>query len=335
MKSIFLTQKEIHISRVYSDADKALLAKEYGLDAHAVYNKEAILANPDAFRGVEFIFSTWVMPTFTEEEIDTYLPNLKVIFYGAGSVRAFAFPFIKKGVKVLSAWLANAVPVAEYTVSQIILANKGFHLSMRLFDSPENHLPAQDFVNTFPGSFDAAVGLLGVGAIGSRVAELLKAYRVRVYAYDPFLSDEKARALGVEKASLAYIFENCQTISNHIANVPETVGMLNYDLFSRMKENATFINTGRGAQIVEADLIRALTEKPCRVAILDVTEPEPPVENSPLYTLKNVFLTAHIAGSLGQECFRMGEYITQEAMRFKRGETLRYEVSLKMLETMA
>ncbi|MFR1477023.1 MAG: NAD(P)-dependent oxidoreductase [Hydrogeniiclostridium mannosilyticum] len=68
-----------------------------------------------------------------------------------------------------------------------------------------------------------------------------------------------------------------QTISNHLANNPQTAGMLNYGLFRRMKPNATFINTGRGAQVVEADLVRA-EEEPGRTALLDVTDPVEPVD---------------------------------------------------------
>ena len=75
--------------------------------------------------------------------------------------------------------------------------------------------------------------------------------------------------------SLEEIFQECQTISKHIANNPQTVGMLDYHLFSQMRPDAAFINTGRGAQVVETDLVRALKEEPGRFALLDVTWPEP------------------------------------------------------------
>lgn len=137
------------------------------------------------------------------------------------------------------------------------------------------------------------------------------------------------------KNAREFIFKNCQTISNHIANIPETVGMIDYSLFSLMKDNATFINTGRGAQIVEADLIRAMKEKPDRTAVLDLTLPEPVENGSEFYSLKNVFLTPHIAGSSGKECERLGDYAAGEAMKYLKNQALSYEVTLKMLETMA
>ena len=146
---------------------------------------------------------------------------------------------------------------------------------------------------------------------------------------------KKAAELGVEKCELAELFERAFVVSNHLADNAQTKGMLGYDLFARMRECAVFINTGRGAQVVEADLIRALTEEPARTAVLDVTDPEPPVEGHPFYELENVILTPHIAGSAGAECYRMGAYMLEEAQWYLNGEPLRYAVTEKMLETMA
>ena len=171
--------------------------------------------------------------------------------------------------------------------------------------------------------------------IGSKVAERLKDYRLEVLAYDPFLPVEKAERLGVTMAPLKTIFSECTVISNHLANNPQTVGMLNGELFDLMRPNAAFINTGRGAQVVEKDLIKALKDEPARVALLDVTYPEPPAPDSELRRLDNVFLTPHIAGSLGEETARMGEYMYEEFGRYMRGEPAKWEVTMKMLETMA
>jgi phosphoglycerate dehydrogenase-like enzyme len=156
-----------------------------------------------------------------------------------------------------------------------------------------------------------------------------------VLAFDPFLSDERAAALGVRKCSLEELFAKSQVVSNHLANNPQTVGMLKNPLFTSMKPNATFLNTGRGAQVVEDDLIAALEERPDLTAVLDVTLPEPPVDGSRFYELPNVFLTPHIAGSLGDEVWRMSEYMLEEFRRAQRGEAYRYAVTIPMLATMA
>ena len=95
-----------------------------------------------------------------------------------------------------------------------------------------------------------------------------------------------------------------------------TVGILDGSLFGRIKENAVFIDTGRSAQVVEADLTDALKRVPSRSTLLDVTFSEPPEVESELCVMKNVFLTPHIAESLGNEVHRMGEYMLEEYRRY-------------------
>jgi phosphoglycerate dehydrogenase-like enzyme len=334
LKAAYLNQsREAGIARVYDEPTQAAMEGLFRLSS-TVYTKEDVLA--DRLSDVEAIFSTWGFPVLTDAEIAAHLPHLKIVFYGAGSVQAFARPLIRNGVTVVSAWMANSVPVIEYTVAQIILANKGYFGASRLCSrSLDSRRAATEHFHSFRGNYDTPVGLIGLGAIGAGVAERLKGFRLKVYAYDPYCSAEKAAALGVEPADLDFIFETCLTVSNHTPNIPSTKGMLTYAHFSRMPPNGVFINTGRGAQVVEADLIRALAEEPARTAVLDVTDPEPSVEGHPFYEMENVILTPHIAGSAGAECYRMGAYMAEEARRYLAGEPLRYAVTEQMLETMA
>ena len=334
MKSIYLANNQSQIDYVYSDEIMDKLINVADLRKCDRYTKNDVLTDPEKFADVEYIFSTWSMPSMTEEEIEKCFPALKAIFYSAGSVQPFARPFMARGVKIFSAWAANAVPVAEYTVAQIILSCKGFFKSCTLA-TQNKRKEAQQHSLSCPGNYGCKVGLIGVGMIGSLVAEMLKVYNHKILVFDPFCSQEKADRLGVELCSLERIFSECQVISNHLANNPQTVGMLNYDLFKLMKPNATFLNTGRGAQVVEADLTKALTEKPDAVAVLDVTFPEPIQEDNPLLALDNVYLTPHIAGSQADEVHRMAEYMIEEFKSFTKGNPTRYEVSEKMLETMA
>jgi phosphoglycerate dehydrogenase-like enzyme len=171
--------------------------------------------------------------------------------------------------------------------------------------------------------------------IGKLVIRMLKNYNLEVLAFDPFLPDEKAKELGVKKVDLETIFKESQVVSNHLANNAQTQGMLSGKLFETMLPNATFINTGRGAQVVEADLINVLKKRPDLMAILDVTFPEPPEEGSELYTLPNCILTPHIAGSSGNEVRRMGEYMETEYQNFIQSKPCKYEVTMEMLKTMA
>jgi len=103
--------------------------------------------------------------------------------------------------------------------------------------------------------------------------------------------------------------------------------MIRYQHLTLLKEGASFINTSRGAVVNEPELIRFLQERPDVQAVLDVTHPEPPVPESPLYDLPNVFLTPHLAGSLGGECRRMAQFMMEELERYLRGEPLRWEIT--------
>ena len=102
-----------------------------------------------------------------------------------------------------------------------------------------------------------------------------------------------------------------------------------------MLPTATFLNTGRGAQVVEDDLARALREEPGRCAVLDVTFPEPPAADSPLRALPNVLLTPHFAGSSGLEVRRMGEAMLAAFRDWRDGRPSPTRVTAAMLETMA
>ncbi len=178
------------------------------------------------------------------------------------------------------------------------------------------------------GAYGSVVGLVSLGAIGRMVADRLRMLDVRVIAYDPHTSAAQATTLGVTLcATLAELFQQSDVVSLHTPWLPETVGMIHGGLLNQMKPGASLINTARGAIIHEPDLIATLQARPDLFAVLDVTHPEPPVADSPLYTLDNVMLTPHIAGSMNDECRRMGRTMVQELARWLRGEPLLYPVT--------
>ena len=333
MKAVFLCENEQNVLNVYDETARERIRGMAELDSKC-YSKADVLSAPEKFKDVEIIFSTWGMPGFTEQEIKEFLPSLKCVFYAAGSVQYFARPFLLCKVKVFSAWAANAVPVAEYTVSQIILSGKDFFRQSRLL-SQKRFDEAATRRGAHTGNFGKKVGLIGCGMVGSLVAEMLKRYDLTVLAYDPFLPEDKAKRLNVTLCPLDELFSSCSVVSNHLANNESTRKMLKYEHFISMPRYAAFINTGRGAQVVEADLVRALTERDDLTALLDVTDPEPPPPDHPFYTLENCFLSPHIAGSAGGEVVRMALYMADEFNRYLNNEKCPYEVTLKMLETIA
>lgn len=327
MKALYLSGNGENLTYVYGPEQRARIKALLGEEPFETTSL------PEDCSGVEMIFSTWGMPSLSKEEIAERLPNLRHVFYAAGSVQYFARPFIESGVHVYSAWLANAVPVAQYAFAQILLACKGFYQVQAACKTSRRD--AAELFKNYPGIYDVKIGLLGCGAIGSMVSEMLVREGLEVLVYDPYMPDEKAEKLGVKKASLEEIFRECIVVSNHIPNLPSTIGVIKREHLLSLQPYATFINTGRGPQLCEQDLFDALVEMPMRTALLDVMTDEHLSDEKPITKLPNCFVTPHIAGSAGNEVHRMADYMADTLEKVLAGEKSGYEVSMKMLETMA
>lgn len=331
MKIALFSTNQLQFSKVFTPEILKKLG-EYGELSQKI-NKTNLSENAEFLADCEIAFSTWGMPEFTKEEIAEYMPKLRAVFYAAGSVQYFARPFLESGIKIFSAFAANAVPVAEYTFAQITLAAKGYfqsEKSYRFF-----HSRSVAFANSATGNFGCKVGLVGLGAIGKAVAEKLRALDVEVFACDPFVSEETAKKLGVTLVDMETLFSECDIISNHLANKPELENIFSGKLFKKMKKQSTFINTGRGAQVNEYSLALSLLLHPSRTFVADVIKNERFPFISPLFWCPNAILTPHIAGSTGNEPQRMAYYMMEEMENFCSDNPVKYEVTLESLERMA
>lgn len=214
------------------------------------------------------------------------------------------------------------------------MAGKGYFQAQRAYRWPVWHRGfnrSRGYAERKYGNYGALIGIIGCGAIGSKVVELLKPYRLDVYVYDPYLSEERANNLGVKRVDIEELFSQCDVISNHLPDIPETKGLINEHLLNMMKPIATLINTGRGAQVDEKALNKVLKKRKDMCALLDVTSHEPLFPWSPLYWRKNVFLTPHIAGSLSEEFGRMVEYMVQAYHDVLEGKDNMCETTIEML----
>ena len=155
------------------------------------------------------------------------------------------------------------------------------------------------------GNFRRTIGIIGASRIGRRVIQLLKPFDFNVLLYDPFIHPREAAELGVESVSLENLMRLSDVVSVHAPALPSTIGMIDCNRLSLMREGTTLINTARGIIVDEMDLIDELCTGRIN-AIIDVTDPEVPEPTSPLYNLPNVFLTPHIAGAIGGERERLG-----------------------------
>jgi phosphoglycerate dehydrogenase-like enzyme len=295
-----------------------------------VVNQDNFEEHARNLAATEVIFASWGIPAFSGAQL-AQMPKLKAVFYAAGNVKKFARPLLDRDVVLVSAWAINAIPVAEMCLSQILLSCRGYFRTVRQYREQKS-LDAKAFWR--PGVFGETVGLIGMGFIGTRLRELLKDYPLEVIAHDPFLTRERAQMLGVERVSLAELFRRAYIVSNHIPDLPSTQGALTGALFETMRDGATFINTGRGAQVVEADLIRVLRARPDLTALTDVTSPEPPEAGSELWTLPNVVMSPHIGGTIGDEVPRLADCAIDEFEAWAAGQPLRYQVTREVFATM-
>ena len=165
----------------------------------------------------------------------------------------------------MSAWAINAIPPAEMCLSQILLSLRGYFRTVRQYRELKS-FDAKKYWR--PGVQDETVGLIGLGYIGSLLRQKLRDYPVKVIAHDPFLTDARAKELDVTPVSLEELFAKARissAITSRISNRPAACS--NKKLFASLREGATFINTGRGAQVIEADMIAVLKARPDLTAL--------------------------------------------------------------------
>lgn len=330
-KALYILNKG-SFSDIYSKKEQNIID-----DLMDVYAKpqtaSSIKENPDILNDVEIIMSGWGCPTIDKQFLD-YAPNLKAIFYGAGSIKKLATDEMwDRGIILTSSWVANAMPVAEYTIASIFYCLKNAFRHNREYTA----LKDNSHKKSIPvlGAFRTTIGIISLGIIARRVCELLKSFDMNVIAYDPYVTQAQANELNVTMVSLDEIFKKSDIVSLHTPWLPETENMITGKHFEMMKPNSSFINTARGAIIKENEMIEVLTKRQDIQAVIDVTYPEPPSQDSLLFTLENVFITPHIAGSMNMECNRMGEYAVNQLKKYLNNEPLEYQITQEMAKNMA
>ena len=186
---------------VYSDEVLERIQHLVELDPSPVYRSQ-FQEKRNLIQKAEILLSNWGMPELNLEEVKEAFPSVKAVFYAGGDVRHFASPYFQVGAQVFATGNANAVPAAEYTLGQILLAAKGVQRAIRSYRDEKTYRESRQNVALRTGNYHLSVGIIGVGRVGSRVAELLRPFEMEVYACDPFLSPDQARKLNVKIISM-------------------------------------------------------------------------------------------------------------------------------------
>lgn len=301
---------------------------------HEPISSEEMISNPGILSDCDIVMADWGSPKF-DAHILEFAPELKAIFYAGGSIRGIVGDgFWDRDITIASAYGANAVSVAQYTVAQILSCLKKvweYSYSVRKL----RDYPQRDVFNA-PGTYNSVLGIVSLGMIGWHVCRYIQAItEMKVIAYDPYVDKAQAAAMNVEMHSLEEIFELSDVVSIHTPVFEDTKGMITGEYFKSMKPNSSFINTARGILVRENEMIDVLRDRKDITAVLDVTYPEPAEPDSALYDLDNIIITPHIAGCMGPECNRMGRYMTDELERYVNGKSLKWQITRERFNILA
>jgi phosphoglycerate dehydrogenase-like enzyme len=278
--------------------------------------------------GCEVGVGSWGTPK-PDAELTPACPELKLWVHAAGTVKGhFGEHLAGRDLKLATCKKAIADSVANMTVAEIL-----FGLRRILANAQANRTRRGVKPGKYTCLCEATVGVVGASDVGRRVIELLRTMGCReILVYDPYLGDAEAAEMGVTKlADLVALCSRSHAVTLHAPALPATEKMMGAEQFAAMPDDGVFVNTARGMCVDEHALIAELS-KGRLVAFLDVTDPEPAVEGSPLRTLPNVVYTSHIAGGPGPN---IGRQAVDDVAAYLRGEQPTCVVTPDMLERLA
>ena len=237
----------------------------------------------------------------TAAVLEAAAPTLKVVgSVRGGPVNIDLAAATRLGIPVAYLPGRNLGAVAEFTLGVMITLTRSISPASRSLAGGTWDGSYFRYEKTGPELRAAMVGLVGLGAVGLRVAELLRAFGATVLACDPFADPVRAAAAGVTLTDLPTLLDAADIVSAHPRLTDETRGMFGAELFNAMKPGSYFVNTARGELVDEAALLAALESGRLRGAALDVFSPEPPAPGSLLVTRPDVIATPHLAGASRQ-----------------------------------
>lgn len=247
--------------------------------------------------------------------------RLKVIArYGVGLDRVDLAAAKRKGIVVTYTPGANAVSVAELAVGLMLALGRNLITADKL-------TKAGGWPRLKGRSLSGkTIGLIGLGAIGSHVAGMLRGFNCRIIGYDPALSHEQAAALGVEWLERDDVIRQSDFLSLHLPANAATENMFNRETLGLMKRGAYLINTARSELIEEAALIEYLQSGHIAGAALDTFRHEPPGKDHPALQFDQVIATPHTGSHTDEATNRMGRMALDDCLAVLRGETPQYRV---------
>ena len=259
-------------------------------------------------------------------------PKLKVVGRaGVGVDNIDIEAATEGGVIVMNTPTGNTLATAELTFTHMLCGTRS--IVQACAGMREGRWDRKKFTGSELS--EKTLGILGMGRIGAEVTKRAQAFNMTVLAYDPYLTESRAKALGVTLSTLDEVIEHADYITVHMPLTKDTKHMLNADAFSRMKDGVRVFNCARGGIIDEAALIEALESGKVAAAGLDVYEDEPPAEDSPLRQIKNLVLTPHLGASTQEAQENVGIDVAKQMIEALKGEMVRNALNMPSLDPQA
>jgi len=237
----------------------------------------------------------------------------------------------RRGVMVVNAPQSNVLSAAEHTVALLLSQARNIPQAHRDLTAGKWNRTRWEGVELH----NKTLAIVGLGRVGVLVAQRLHAFGMQLVAYDPYVSPERARQLGVELVpTVVEAVERADFLTVHLPKTPETMGLINAELLTHAKPTLRIVNTARGGIIDEQALAEAVAEGRIAGAALDVFAAEPTTE-SPLFSLDTVVVTPHLGASTAEAQDKAGQTIAEMVVLALRGEFVPFAVNLAASEANA
>jgi D-3-phosphoglycerate dehydrogenase len=232
-----------------------------------------------------------------------------------------------RGVMVVNAPQSNIVSTAEHTMAMLLALARSIpqaHAALTAGRWERSRWEGVELV-------DKVLGIVGLGRVGTLVAQRASAFGMRLVAHDPYVSAERARQLNIELVDLDRLVERADFLTLHVVKTPETVGLIDKDLLARAKPGIRIINVARGGIVDEVALAEAIDAGHVAGAALDVWSVEPTTE-SPLFGRPQVVVTPHLGASTREAQDKAGDTIAEQVALALAGDFVPFAVNVSAAE---
>ncbi|MGI5818480.1 MAG: hydroxyacid dehydrogenase [Armatimonadota bacterium] len=288
--------------------------------------------------GMDAIVTGWGAPAMIPAVFEA-ASDLKIIAHSAGSVHGLIRDeiaeqyVVPREITVFSANGAIATNVAESAIGMLLMTMRQWvHFSNYIHETPHWRSTFYDRNGQF--LLGSTVGVVSASKVGREVIRLLEPWHCEILVFDPYLSDQDAAQMGVERVELNELFERSDHVTVHAPKTPETEKMIGDEQLSLLRDGATLVNTSRGSVIDHDALFEHAKARRIHVC-LDVTTPEPLEPASPFRQLDNVLITPHVSGSGYYGYHLIGDQTVQALLDCFAGRPVEGAVPMDRFETIA